>query len=76
MPIRSSKGLSFLTLVSKVVSPPIREPLLPLSTKRELSSIPKLIEGLSSKALSTMLRESLYSFTFFIEGLYLVLLLV
>ena len=73
MPIRSSKGLGFLTLVSKVVLPFIREPLLPLSTKEVLSSVPKLTEGLSSKTLSIMLGELLYSFTFFIKGLYLVL---
>ncbi len=69
MPIRGSKRLRVLILVSKVVLTFIIESLLPLRTKRVSSSIPKLIEGPSSKALSIILGESLSFFAFFIEGL-------
>ena len=68
MPIRGSKGLGVLTLVCKVVLTSIAEPLLPLRTKEVSSSIPKLIEGLSSMALSTILKELLSFFAFFVEG--------
>ena len=68
MPIRGSKGLGVLTLVCKVALAFIAEPLPPLGTKGVSSSVPKLTEGLSSIALSTILGESLSFFAFFVEG--------
>ncbi len=69
MPIRGSKRLGVLILVSKIVLASIVEPLLPLRTKRVSSFILKLIEGPSSKALSIILGELLSFFAFFVKGL-------